>query len=331
MIVEERVYVVTGAAGEVGFQIVKLLCQQGWRVRAMVRAESSRAELMSLPVEIVQADLRDQDSLEAAFQGAYGVFHIAAVYREAGLQDETFFDVNSRGTERVFQAAIKAGVKRVVHCSTGGVLGDIQDPPGSHLTPYNPGDVYQRSKVEAEKIALSYFKSGKMRGAVIRPAMVYGPGDTRHLKLFRMIARGTFFYVGKGDKFVHFIDIRDLARGFMLAMEHEEVNGEIYHIAGAQPMTLKQAVDTIASYLEVKRPCVHLPKRLLQLIGSACELICKPLGINPPIYRRRVDFFTKARFFDTEKARREIGFKPAQSFEQEIRDAVAWYRERGLI
>jgi nucleoside-diphosphate-sugar epimerase len=185
--------------------------------------------------------------------------------------------------------------------------------------------------VEAEKLALTYYRSGKMRGAVIRPAMVYGAGDTRHLKLFRMIARGRFFYVGAGDKSVHFIDIRDLAKGFLLAMQQEEVSGESYHIAGERPMTLKQAVDTIAKYLGVKEPWLHLPKKPLQWAGSLCELVCRPFGISPPLYRRRVDFFTKARFFDTEKAKRELGFIPRQSFEGEIRDAVAWYQQRGLL
>lgn len=328
---KSKVYLVTGAAGEVGFQVAKLLCDEGFKARAMVRASSDRSALSTLPLEIVEADLTDQQSLERAFEGVEGVFHIAAVYRESGLTDETFYDVNARGTQRVFDAAVAAGVRRVVHCSTGGVLGDIKNPPGSHLTPYNPGDVYQRSKVEAEKIALEYYRSGKMRGAIIRPAMVYGPGDTRHLKLFRMVARRRFFYVGAGDKSVHFIDIRDLARGFLLAMQHSEVNAEIYHIAGGRPMSLKQAVNTIAICIGVEEPWIHLPKRFMQWAGSACELICKPFGIAPPLYRRRVDFFTKARFFDTEKAQRELGFHPRQSFEAEIRDTVAWYRERGML
>ncbi len=328
---KSKLYLVTGSAGEVGFQVTRLLCEEGYRVRAMVRSSSDRSALQQLPAEIVEADLTDQGSLERVFQGVDGVFHIAAVYRESGLSERTLFDVNAEGTRRVFDAAISAGVRRVVHCSTGGVLGDIQEPPGSHLTPYNPGDTYQRSKVEAEKIAVECYRGGRIRGAIIRPAMVYGPGDTRHLKLFRMVARGRFFYVGAGDKSVHFIDIRDLARGFLLAMQHDEVNGEIYHIAGARPMTLKQAVDTIAEMLGVARPWLHLPVKPMQWAGSLCEKLCEPFGIAPPLYRRRVDFFTKARFFDTEKAKREIGFIPRQSFEGEIRETVAWYQERRML
>lgn len=323
--------VVTGAAGEVGFQVTKLLAESGSPVTAMVRASSDRTALNKLEVNIVEADLSDQASLERAFAGAYGVFHIAAVYREPDLTDEMFFEVNAKGTRRVFEAAISQGVKRVVHCSTGGVLGDIKNPPGSHLTPYSPGDVYQRSKVEAEKIALEYFRSEKIRGAVIRPAMVYGPGDTRHLKLFRMIAKKRFVHIGAGKQSVHFIDIRDLARGFVLAMEHDEVNGEIYHIAGGRPMEFKEAVNTIAAELGVPTPKIHIPALPVQLLGSLCELICAPFGIKPPIYRRRVDFFTKSRHFDTEKSKNEIGFTAAKSFKEEVRETIAYYREAKLL
>ena len=323
--------IVTGASGEIAFQVVKQLIEQGSPVTAMVRASSKVEKLKQIGAKIVEADLRDQSSLERAFQGAYGVFHLAAVYREAGLPDETYFDVNANGTKRVFEAAIKCGVHRVIHCSTGGVLGDIKNPPGSHLTPYSPGDVYQRSKVDAEKTALEYYKSGKMRGVIIRPAMVYGPGDTRHLKLFRMVAHKKFLYIGNGKQSVHFIDIRDLARSFLIAMERDDLNGEIYHIAGARPMSLKEAVNAMADYLKIPRPRIHIPALPVQLAGSLCELICTPFGIKPPIYRRRVDFFTKSRHFDTEKSKSELGFQPTQAFEGEIRDTLEWYRKNGMI
>lgn len=322
---------VTGASGEIGTAVVRLLRESNVPVRAMVRAEGRAGTLRELGAEIVVADLRDRASLDRAATGVTGIYHIGALYREAGLPDEVYFDVNAEGTRRVFEAAIAAGVRRLVHCSTGGVLGDIRHPPGSHETPYNPGDTYQRSKTEGEKIALDYYRSGRMRGVVIRPAMVYGPGDTRHLKLFRMIARRKFFYVGRGDKSVHFIDIRDLARSFKLAMEHEELNGEIYHIAGERPVPLKEAVAIIAGELGVPEPALHLPVRPLQLAGGLCELVCAPFGISPPLYRRRVDFFTKARHFDTSKAARELGFTPARPFADEVRAITRQFKAEGLL
>ena len=328
---DRRLYLVTGATGFVGGEVAKLLASSGKRVRVFIRKPERAAEFEKLGCEVAFGDLTDRASLVRATTNVYGVYHIGAIYREAGLPEKAYFDVNAEGTRNVFEAAIAAGAKRVVHCSTGGVLGHISNPPGNENTPYNPGDVYQRSKVEGEKIALEYFNSGKIGGAIIRPGMVYGPGDTRHLKLFKMVARGTFFYVGRGDAWVNFIDIRDLARSFVLAMEREEFNGSIYTIANNSVMKLHEAVDLIAGKFGVKPPSLHLPVKPVQWLGTVCEIVCKPFNIRPPIFRRRVDFFTKSRFFDASKAHRELGFAPAQPFEKEIEDTVAFYKDHGWI
>jgi dihydroflavonol-4-reductase len=324
-------YLVTGASGEIGHAVVSHLRALNVSVRAMLRTTAKGAAAKALGAEVVIADLTDRPSLDRAVQGCVGVYHIGALYRDAGLPDAAYFAANADGTRALLDAAIAAGVERFVHTSTGGVLGDIKTPPGSHLTPYAPGDVYQRSKTEGEKIALEYFRSGKIRGVVIRPAMVYGPGDTRHLKLFRMIARGRFFFVGPGDKSVHFIDIRDLARAYRLAMERTEVSGEIYHIAGEAPLPLRDAVNLIADRLGVRRPWLHLPIKLTQAIGSACEIVCAPFGIAPPIYKRRVDFFTKARHFDTSKSARELGFHPSLPSRDEIVAVTDYFRAHHML
>ena len=322
----DKKFLITGASGYIGGQVAEYLLARGVPVRVLVRSEEKGAALKATGAEIAIGDLQNAASLKAACEGIYGVYHIGAVYRQAGLPEDVFFDVNAEGTRRMFEASIAAGAKRFVHCSTGGVLGHIANPPGTDKTPYAPGDMYQRSKTEAEKIALEYFHSGKIRGAVIRPAMVFGPGDTRHLKMFRMINKGTFFYVGKGDAHVHFIDIRDLVRAFVLAMEHEEINAEVYCIPGREVRKLHEAVSIISKQLGVSEPWLHLPVKPMQWLGSLCEAICTPFGINPPIFRRRVDFFTKSRYFDGTKAERELGFKPEKTFVDEVRDTIAWYR-----
>lgn len=324
-------FLVTGAGGYVGGQLVRHLVSEGIRVRAMVRDPSKASFLKDLPVEVVTADMTDRESLRAAVQGVTGVYHIAAIYRQASFAEEVFHAVNAEGTRTLLELSVQAGVKRFVHCSTGGVLGHIANPPGNHLTPYNPGDMYQRSKVEAEKAVLEYFSSGRIRGAVIRPAMIYGPADTRHLKMFKMISRRRFFFVGRGEAWVHFIDIRDLVRAFRLAMEHEEINGGVYSIAGRRVMRLHEACKIIAEKMGVSPPWLRLPVKPMQWLGSACEALCRPFGIEPPIFRRRVDFFTKSRFFDISKAKTDLGYEPAQEFEGEVADTVRWYKDHSWI
>ncbi len=329
--VPQPLNLVTGAAGYVGGEVVRQLLERKARVRAMVRNPAQAEPLQRLGLEVVVADLQKPETLPAAVQGVTHLYHVASLFRAAGLPESVFHDINAEGTRRLLDAAIAAGVKRFVHCSTGGVLGHIENPPADENAPYNPGDSYQRSKLEGEQIAMDYFRSGRIRGVVIRPAMVYGPGDTRNLKMFRMIARGKFFYIGDGKTKVHFVDVRDLARGFILAMEHDELNAEIYHVPGAKSVTQKEMAEMIAHELGVRPPWIHLPVKPMQWLGSACEAICAPLGIDPPIFRRRVDFFTKHREFNGAKAARDLGYRPAQSLEDEVREITRWYRQHDWL
>jgi dihydroflavonol-4-reductase len=327
----EELYLVTGSAGFVGSNLVQILAEQGKKVRAMVRPGGQKLDLNLPGVETVEADICDPASLASALKGVTGVYHIAALFRQQGFPDAVFRDVNVEGVRNLLDASIAAGVKRFVHCSTVGVLGHISTPPADENTPFNPGDIYQQTKMEGELLALEYFRAGKIGGNVIRPGMVYGPGDMRTLKLFGMIAKGRFFYVGKGEATVHFIDVRDLARSFILAMEHEEVNGEVFIIAGDTALPLRKLAEMVAKKCGVRPPWLHLPVKPMQWAGGLCELLCAPFGIEPPLYRRRVDFFTKDRDFNTEKARNLLGFKSSQSLSGEIDDILDWYRMNNFL
>jgi nucleoside-diphosphate-sugar epimerase len=227
--------------------------------------------------------------------------------------------------EWILKASIASGVRRVIHCSTIGVVSSIEQPPGDETLPYSPCDIYQTSKVEGEKLALRYFREGRIGGVVIRPAMIYGPGDSRTRKLFDMIRRQRFFYVGDGNILVHWIDVRDLARAFCEAMEHPERNGEVYIIAGEKSLTLKDFVNSVARELGVASPWLHLPVKPMQWLGLVCEVICRPFGIAPPLYKRRVDFFIKNRGFDVSKAKEHLGFAASKGLKEEIRDILESY------
>ena len=324
-------YLVTGAGGFVGSNLVNHLRALGRPVRAMIRKTAQAADLEKTGAEVVVADLADPESMRRAVRGAAGIYHIAALFRQAGLPDATYREVNVEGTRRLLDLAIAEGVPRFIHCSTVGVLGDIQSPPADERTPYNPGDIYQVSKMEGEELALDYFRSGRIPGHVIRPAMIYGPGDTRTHKLFNMVAKGAFFYVGRGDTLMHFVDVRDLARCFQLAMDRDERNGEVYIAAGRQALSLRELVEFTADYLQVARPWIRLPVRPMQWLGSACEALCTPLRIQPPIFRRRVDFYTKNRCFSGAKAAAQLGFTAEKTGQQEIIEIIDWYWQHGRI
>ena len=328
--VKER-YLVTGAAGFVGSNLVRLLSEQGILVRAMIRPGGQQLESDYKGVEVVEGDFSDPAILPSLLKDISGVYHIAALFRQQGFPEDVFRRVNTDGVKILLDACVEAGIKRFIHCSTVGVLGHIEHPPADENTPYQPGDIYQQTKMEGELIALDYFRSGKIGGNVIRPGMVYGPGDMRTLKLFSMIAKGTFFYVGKGEATVHFVDVRDLAHSFTLAMEKTEVNGEVFIIAGDTVMPLKDLAKMIAEKCDVRKPWIKLPVKPMQWTGSLCELLCAPFGIEPPLYRRRVDFFTKDRSFNTEKAKRLLGFRSKQKVSAELDDILDWYQKHNYI
>ena len=324
-----RPVLVTGASGFVGSHVVREMLDHGYTVRVMVRTEGQALAFRSLGVETVLGDLQKPESLADVVRGVGSILHIASIFRQAGLPDEVYRDVNATGTQRLIDTAAAAGVSRFIHCSTNGVHGGIKNPPGNENSPVKPGDVYQESKWEGEQIAMRAFESGRIRGAVLRPAMIYGPGDTRLLKIFRMIARRRFFYIGRGDAFVHYIDVRDLARAFRLALEHTEVNARAYIIAGREIVTLRDSAERIAKIIGVRPPWLRLPVKPMQWAGSICEALCRPFNIEPPIFRRRVDFYTKHRSFDVSRAAREIGFEAAQSLDAELREISDWYLKHG--
>ena len=324
---------VTGVTGFTGGHLARRLAARGQTVRGLVRpaSEARDAALSADGIAIAPGDLTDAASLAPACQGVDVVYHIAATYRTAGHSDATYHAVNAEGTRALLAAARTAGVRRVVHCSTGGVHGHIEQPPANENAPLAPGDVYQESKLEGERIARAAGETGGLEVVVARPIGIYGPGDTRFLKMFRAIARRRFPMIGRGEVFYHLTYIDDLVEGFRLCGETPAAAGRTYLLAGSRYTTLAELVRMIAAEFGVPPPRRHVPVAPVWLAGALCELVCVPLRIEPPLYRRRVDFFTKSRAFDGSRARREIGFEPAIDLPEGIHRTAAWYRERGWV
>lgn len=259
------------------------------------------------------------------------VYHIAATYREAGQPDSAYREINVEGTRNLLEVAKAFNVTRVVHCSTGGVHGHIAHPPANEDAPFNPGDVYQETKLAAEQLAREFGTANNLDVVVVRPIGIYGPGDRRFLTMFRGLARGRFPMIGSGTPFYHLTFIDDLVEGFRLAGISPAAKGRTYILAGPRYTTLEQLVEMVARELGVTPPRVHLPVWPFWTAGLLCEMICVPLRIEPPIFRRRVDFYTKSRAFDTTRARKELGFNPKVDLDEGIRRTARWYRSEGLL
>jgi nucleoside-diphosphate-sugar epimerase len=282
-------------------------------------------------IEIVGGDLLDADSLARAADGVDVVYHIAAIYRQAGLRDDAYRAVNASAVRSVIHAAKAGGARRVVHCSTVGVHGDVEHPPANEDAPLRPGDIYQQTKLEGERIARDAGRETGVEVVIARPTGIYGPGDRRLLKLFRGVARRRFVVLGTGRIFYHLTYIDDLTEGFRLCGTVPGAAGRTYILAGGEVTTLDELIALIAAEAGVEPPRLHLPVWPFWTAGALCEIICAPFGIEPPIYRRRVDFFTKSRAFDISRARSELGYSPRVDLRDGIRRTLAWYRQAGWI
>jgi nucleoside-diphosphate-sugar epimerase len=252
------------------------------------------------------------------------------VYRQAGLPKETYYAVNATAVGRIVERAARAGVHRVVHCSTVGVHGDVRQPPANEDAPLLPGDLYQVTKVDGEVRAKEAAERFGIEVTIARPSGIYGPGDRRLLKLFRNTLR-RLPILGSGRIYYHLTYIDDLVQGFRLCGEHPAAANRTYILAGGEVTTLNELVGLIADVGGVAPPRLHIPAWPFWLAGALCEGICAPFGIEPPLYRRRVDFFTKSRAFDITRARVELGYAPAVSLREGVTRTLEWYRENGWL
>ncbi len=328
---DNRNVLVTGATGFTGGHLARRLVKDGFQVRILARPGEDTETLSALGMDIVRGDLTDEDSLAGCAEGIHTIYHIAAAFREEGVPQQLFWDVNVDGTRHLMDEAIRQDVKRFVHCSTVGVQGEIKNPPAGEDAPYNPGDHYQASKVDGEKLVLSYIRDRKFPAVIFRPVGIHGPGDTRFLKFFKTIQNGTFRMFGSGNVLYHLTYIDDLVDGILLCGSVEGIEGEIFTLGGEGNTTLNDFVGTIARILDKPLSGIHFPVWPLWFAGALCEAVCRPFRIHPPIYRRRVEIFMKDRAFDIGKARERLGYNPKVSLEEGLRRTAEWYKEQGLI
>jgi nucleoside-diphosphate-sugar epimerase len=320
---------VTGGLGFLGSHITKRLVALGEDVTIFARSTSKA--VVDNKVPIVWGDIRDAKAVEKAVNGATHVIHLVSNFRKGGSDKNEAYDINVKGTENVLSACKKNGIKRLVHCSTIGVHGSVKEIPASEKTGFNPGDLYQSTKLEAEKRVWKVYNDSTLPITVIRPISMFGPGDLRMLKLFRMIKKKRFIIIGDGMPFFQPAYIDDVVNGFLLALEKKEAIGEAFIVGGDEYVRLNKLCEIIAAALNVPPPRIRIPLKPVLLLADICEKLCVPFGIEPPIHRRRVSFFQNNRAFTIEKVRNILGFEPQTTLQEGVRKTIKWYEKEGLI
>lgn len=303
---------------------------EGRSVLALIRPQSDATKIEALGVPVARADVRDQEAVDRAIRGVSNVIHVAGLFRVGGLPDHEYRSVQVEGTRVLVEASKRHGVGRFVHCSTIGVHGSVKNIPTNENSPFNPNDIYQQTKLEGEQLVQSAIREG-FPGVVIRPAGVYGPSDLRHLKLLRLLKQGRFVMFGNGSAFWHPVFLDDLVDGFLSALDSQVSLGRTYIMAGPRWVPLKMWIEEAARTVDAQPPKLKFPYWTLLGASVACEALCKPLGIEPPLHRRRATFFVNNRAFSIDKACNELGYSPKVDIAEGLARTAAWYRQEGLL
>lgn len=325
---------VTGITGFIGSRLALSLKNQGEEVIGLGLKNNSAEsenyhdlEIAHIPVKLGGVD--DKAQLLDLLKECDIVIHLAAAQHEAGVPDSYFHDINYQGTLNVLEAAAEAQVKHFIHGSTIGVYGAAMAGELSESSLVKPDNIYGTTKLKAEKLVASYAKN--LPVTIIRISETYGPGDRRLLKLFKAIKRKTFFMIGNGKNIHQLIYIDDLIAGFALATEKPITSGEIFVLAGHQKLTTQNLTDDISQVLKVKPYGIKVPLSLLMLIAFIMEKVFPLFKRQPPIHRRRLDFFRKSFYFNTKKAKNNFGFEATTSFKSGAAKTAQWYKEKGLL
>ena len=325
---------ITGGTGFIGSRLALKCLERGDTVKVLGQdnnqAEAENKNLLEAQgAKVVLASVVNKDRMIRELQGIDLVFHLAAAQHEANVPDQRFWDVNVTGTKNVLEASVLAGVKRFVHGSTIGVYGETLEGTIDERSTLKPSNIYGVTKLEGEKVVLSH--QDKLPVVIIRISETYGPGDRRLLKLFKAVKKSRFLIIGKGDNLHHLTFIDDLIQGLFLASVSEAALGKPFVLAGKDFPTTNEMVEILGSQFNVKVPGLHLPLFPILMVAIMMEGILRPLGIQPPLHRRRMDFFRKSFLFSMDQSREALGYIPKVGFKEGVQETARWYEANGLL
>ncbi len=324
---------VTGAAGFVGAAVARAALEQGYAVRALVRASSPRRKLAGLSAEVVAGDMRDAAAVGRALAGVRFLLHVAADYRLWAPDPGEIMRNNLEGTATVMRAALAAGVERAVVTSSVATLrvspstaAATEDEP---LAEREAIGVYKRSKVAAERLVERMVAQDGLPAVIVNPSTPVGARDVRPTPTGRIIveaARGRMpAFVETG---LNVVDVEDVARGHLLALTRGRV-GERY-ILGGQNVMLRELLGEIAQLVGRRPPRVRLPAAPLVPLAHAAEALARLRGREPFLTVDGLKMSRNRMFFSSDKAERELGYRPGP-YVAGVRAAVAWFGREGYL
>ncbi len=323
---------ITGATGLLGGHLIKELQQRGEDIRALVLPVENADKLEKQDVEVVRGDITDAGTLGPAVQDVDLIFHLAGmmgVWRP--LSDYRL--VNVTGSENLYKAAQKAGVRRYVHTSSHTVYGLGY---GRFLTENDAlrpdPDPYSLTKAEGDRLMRRLMLNSEVETVILRPGTFFGPGDRLHFgRMAQKMKDGKGVIIGRGDNALPFCYVTDVVQGFMLAAYHEKAPGNVYNITNDRPLTQLEMFNAIADAVHGTRPTRHLPYLPIYYGSIVAEkVVARVTRTKPIVTQLGAMMFGSDNKHSVEKARRELGYEPKVDLRTGITLAAEWFNSGGM-
>lgn len=331
---------ITGAAGFIGSHLVELLLKEGIpanRLRLVLLNNESDKFLPKQKFDIVRGDLRNKKFTQKIMQDVETVFHLAALITTtlSKTQYNIYKEVNVDGTSNLLDACKNKKIQKFVFFSsvavyglppwTGDIIGWNETQPKTY------SEMYGKSKLEAEKKVIEAHKKWGIPYAILRPANVYGPRNFGQIySLYKSIKKRQFVMIGNGKNKMHYLYVTDLVKAARQIQKHKSTSSD-FILAAKEPTQFKDIIKFVAQSINQSPSYVSIPKSIGLLASYITDISGKLIGIKSPLFPDRVKVMTMNYFYNTEKARKEFGFKPQVSFQEGAIKTGKWYLENGYL
>jgi nucleoside-diphosphate-sugar epimerase len=317
---------VTGATGFLGTALVTELVRQQQPVRVLVRNLARARARFGESVSVIAGEISDTLQVQQAVDGVTTIYHLVGRLYHPSELPALYYQTHVEGTRILLEACRRQGqLKRIVHCSTTGIHGVTGPLPAAEDAPYAPTNPYEITKLGSELLALKYQQDYALPISVVRPGLVYGPGDLHLLSFFSSISKGLFRVIAGGKALLHPIYIDDMTAAFLLCAASPAAVGRCYNIAGERPVTIRELATGIAHALGKELPAGSIPLWLANLASDTFALLPPLQGERAPLTRSRVQFLTSSRVYDCRCAQAELGFKAQVGLDDGLQRTADWY------
>jgi nucleoside-diphosphate-sugar epimerase len=322
---------ISGGNGFLGRHLIGELQKRGDHIRVLALDAEDTSWVEEHNVAVYRGDILDPDTLSAPLRGVQSVFHLAAmmgVWRS--MRD--YCATNVLGTENVCRAALKAGVSRVIHTSSAMVYNMASGRPATEQDPLTPlSEPYSVSKARGDLLVQAMIREEGLPAVILRPGTLIGPGDRLNFgRMADRVGAGRAIIIGQGKNAIPLVDVTDMVRGLVLALDSEHAVGETYNIGNDQPLNQAEYLSLIAQELGTAGPRLHVPYAALYSAAYCAERlsVLSHNRIRPFLTRHGVKLYGANNLLSIDKARRELGYEPMVSAGDAVRRASRWYRDQ---